>query len=567
MRFSILRRMIVFMTIVAMLASFAACGGKGNNEPAASTVAAESSAPASTVPEEVVDPLGKYDPAIEISSCIAIGPDCIFAEGEDINNNTWTRNYEADLGIKLKYDWTADGSQFGQKLNMVIASNDMPDFFVAGPEQIKMLTDSEQIWDLTSIYEKWASEDTKGYLTQDPIGFKSAHVDGKMMGLPLVDSSAASASLLWIRNDWLKNLNLQVPTNMQEVLAVAKAFATQDPDKNGKNDTFGLGANKDLWTAFSSLSGFFNSYHAYVGNSSFWLKDAGGQIVSGNNLPETRIALLALQGMFKDGLIDKEFGVKDNVKVAEDTASGKIGMQFGAWWNPDWPLNANKQKDPKADWLAYPIVSSDDKPALHGYGNYVSSYIVVNKDYEHPEAVVKMMNYWWNVIKNMSMENAQKYIFNVADPASNQVYYKYINIIGWEPNGKANSYMKVQDALKTGDTSKLGLEELEVIKYLDMYNKGDNAGWTAYTEMGPQGSYAAIIKVIEGAGLCSVFYGASTPVMAEKMPALTKMQNEVFTNIILGEPIENFDKFVTDWKKLGGDEITKEVNDWYAKNY
>jgi putative aldouronate transport system substrate-binding protein len=27
-------------------------------------------------------------------------------------------------------------------------------------------------------------------------------------------------------------------------------------------------------------------------------------------------------------------------------------------------------------------------------------------------------------------------------------------------------------------------------------------------------------------------------------------------------PVDEFDKFVDQWRKLGGDEITKEVNDW-----
>lgn len=43
------------------------------------------------------------------------------------------------------------------------------------------------------------------------------------------------------------------------------------------------------------------------------------------------------------------------------------------------------------------------------------------------------------------------------------------------------------------------------------------------------------------------------------------MQNEVFVKIILGESIDTFDQFVEDWKKLGGDQITQEVNEWYEQ--
>jgi len=43
------------------------------------------------------------------------------------------------------------------------------------------------------------------------------------------------------------------------------------------------------------------------------------------------------------------------------------------------------------------------------------------------------------------------------------------------------------------------------------------------------------------------------------------MATEVFTGIITGQkPLEAFDEFVSSWKAMGGDQITAEVNDWYA---
>ena len=64
--------------------------------------------------------------------------------------------------------------------------------------------------------------------------------------------------------------------------------------------------------------------------------------------------------------------------------------------------------------------------------------------------------------------------------------------------------------------------------------------------------------------LMEKFVGAPTPTMVERDATLKKLQNQVFVNIILGEPIETLDKFVKDWKQLGGDQITQEVNEWYA---
>ena len=42
------------------------------------------------------------------------------------------------------------------------------------------------------------------------------------------------------------------------------------------------------------------------------------------------------------------------------------------------------------------------------------------------------------------------------------------------------------------------------------------------------------------------------------------MELETFAKIIYGnEPLDKFDRFVSDWKSKGGDQIEKEVNEWY----
>jgi len=64
----------------------------------------------------------------------------------------------------------------------------------------------------------------------------------------------------------------------------------------------------------------------------------------------------------------------------------------------------------------------------------------------------------------------------------------------------------------------------------------------------------------------NAFYGAPTKVMSEKMPALNAMADETITRIIMGEPLDTFDEFVEKWRRMGGDEITAEVNDWYMMN-
>lgn len=61
----------------------------------------------------------------------------------------------------------------------------------------------------------------------------------------------------------------------------------------------------------------------------------------------------------------------------------------------------------------------------------------------------------------------------------------------------------------------------------------------------------------------SEFYGAPTPSMINFSATLNDLEDQTFTKIIMGDPIETFDEFVKQWKSLGGDAITKEVNEFH----
>lgn len=80
---------------------------------------------------------------------------------ETIDNNRWTKLYEDQLGIKIKYKWVVKGSptsdQYLQKINVTLASGDLPDVTPVNATQLKQLADSDQIEDMTELYEKYDS--------------------------------------------------------------------------------------------------------------------------------------------------------------------------------------------------------------------------------------------------------------------------------------------------------------------------------------------------------------------------------------------------------------------------
>jgi putative aldouronate transport system substrate-binding protein len=65
--------------------------------------------------------------------------------------------------------------------------------------------------------------------------------------------------------------------------------------------------------------------------------------------------------------------------------------------------------------------------------------------------------------------------------------------------------------------------------------------------------------------LFDAFVGAPTEAMIEKQIILNDLSHDAFINIILGNPLEEFDRFVEEWMILGGAQITAEVNQWYEE--
>lgn len=197
-------------------------------------------------PSAAVDesPLGKYDPPIELSfvrdlSDVVENNVLGVLKDETIDNNRWTKLYEDQLGIKIKYNWIVKGSQtsdqYLQKINVTLASGDLPDVTPVNATQLKQLADSDQLEDMTALYEKYASPFTKKVLSGEGTSvFDAATFDGKLMAIPSLESSIERSMYIWIRTDWLEKLGMQPPKTMADVLAISEAFAGKDPDGNGK---------------------------------------------------------------------------------------------------------------------------------------------------------------------------------------------------------------------------------------------------------------------------------------------------------------------------------------------
>jgi putative aldouronate transport system substrate-binding protein len=83
--------------------------------------------------------------------------------------------------------------------------------------------------------------------------------------------------------------------------------------------------------------------------------------------------------------------------------------------------------------------------------------------------------------------------------------------------------------------------------------------------MSSVGSYSVLKKYIDQKRvIITMDRGIGTPTMIEKGSTLDDMRDDAITHLIMGAPLDQFDKFVADWKKLGGEDIMREMRKAYA---
>lgn len=257
--------------------------------------------------------------------------------------------------------------------------------------------------------------------------------------------------------------------------------------------------------------------------------------------------------------MDKEFTVKDNNKVIEDITNGKVGITFGGSDVGFW-VTYNLTKNNADEYFMPYDVPTADKDPLFLQGNFpVYEYVVINKEAEHPEAVIKMMN--------LFCERFADGRFNEPE-YKETVMWSYPPATQTDPTNEYASYVNVSTALTTGDDSVLTPQQpfyTAAKKWMDEKDTiTDTTAYGRYVQMGPEGAYSILSRYVdEDRILLDKKAGATPENYAKVSETLSTTQVDSFTKIIMGESVDDFDSFVENWLKLGGEAATKEMNDTF----
>ncbi|WP_168120029.1 extracellular solute-binding protein [Paenibacillus sp. HB172176] len=553
------RKLAAIIAIVLGMTSVAACSSSGEKEkeaePEKSSVESKYSAPFED---------GKYDPPVSISAVYAVGPAVTFKNGESIENNVHTRWAKENLGIDINYLWTAStqNQAYITKLRLMLSANqEFPDVIpVRGGDVAQELIDSGKVMEVGELFDKFAGKAWKDAMAEDPTVWYPYMRDGKKYGLPVLDYSQNQDAVLWIREDWLKKLNLEAPTTIDELEKVMDAFTNQDPDGNGKKDTYGLAyAGKNGFVGgMASAAWIFGAYGAIP--QQWNLKD--GQLEYGSIDPGVKQGLAKMKEWVDKGYMPQDVGLYTPAQANEQYNKGSVGIIAGPLWY-DGPAGiASVAKNvPGAEVKAYPVPAGPDGKRGTNSTPGVNGVVLLNKDMKNPDAFFVYWNYLFENYANPAPGGefeygfAQGYDWDMVDGTPTSARDKVPG--GWVPADKYTLTFEGAriPSLQSQTYLKLASGKAPETPFEKKISESVAKSWI---EAG------AIVEEQKSIAKPNVFTGPKTKTMLSKQELLNTMELEAFTKIIYGKvPLDDFDKFVTQWKSTGGDQITKEVNDWY----
>ncbi|SFT14901.1 extracellular solute-binding protein [Paenibacillus sp. BC26] len=538
-----------------LVGTVAGCTGNNNDNGSSDSASKDDSLPASN---------GKFTPEVTMTTARGVGGDVVFKNGDTMENNVHTRWAKDTLGIDIKYLWTVadQNGALDTKLRLSLSANEpFPDVLPLRSDLVAQdLIDSGKFADGGALFDKYASDAWKAAMNEAPSAWYPYMRDGKRIGIPILERAYNADTVLWIREDWLKKLNLKAPTTIDELDAVMDAFVNQDPDGNDKKDTYGMAVGfKDRFNGWGSTVDWVLGAYGALPNQ--WNEDKDGKLVYGSVQPEAKLGLTKLHDWMAKGYITKEAGIMDEVKPTESFVAGKTGIVAGPYWMVAWPIGAVKDNVPGAEIKAYPIPAGPNGTVMrHGTpGN--NGVVLINKDMKHPEIFFAYQNYLFDHYANpakgdpMEFGMHQGYDYDLVD---NKPVY------GADIPGGAIEVEKYSLTFDGAIIPSLNMKTLAAL----------GAGKAPESPFEVKNSHGYAPEMLAAAGVVmqqvdashpDKFIGAPTPTMKAKGEFLNKLVLETYNKMIYGDiPIDHFEDFVTQWKQSGGDQMTAEANDWYA---
>ncbi|OMD42311.1 hypothetical protein BSK56_25795 [Paenibacillus borealis] len=506
---------------------------------------------------------GKYDPPITISIAKQQDENAgKYINGESLNDNVLTRWGKEHLGIQIETTLLGgDATQYNTKLRLALTGSEkLPDVLPVYDTSLENdLIQSGLVKDITEDISKYMPNRLKEIYKEYPTAFNPVIQDGKVYGMPIAPNLTEGQVML-IRQDWLDKLNLKAPTTLDEFEKVIAAFTNDDPDGNGKQDTYGFDfSGKDSYNT-GWVSDSVMIFSAYTGKHlpGQWYSE-DGKLTYGSVSEGTKDALAKLRDWYSKGYLNKELATQGAWDALADFTEGKAGIIIGRPWlyGSVKDVETNVQG---AKISAYPTISGDSGDKTYQSGQQNDGVFMFNKDFNNMEAFFLYYDKLYDAAfgtGDFKYGYAEGYDY---DTVNGEVVFdsKKFNT----PMDAAQGVGKMSFTKNTPSVDGPGKSFYDLAQGA----KPDNGVLMRSAANDPTAKDGYVISYENRDVLLpNAFNGPPTKTMQTSWEQLNTMEKETFTKIIYSkEPLEAYDTFVKQWHDKGGTQITEEVNEWYT---
>lgn len=222
---------------------------------------------------------------------------------------------EEATNTSIDFQWVPDASR-NERMTTALASQELADIVTFTDLQntsVRNALESGLFWDLTDYLDAFPN---LSQISQERR--ITASIEGRLYGVPL--ERWASRRGFTMRQDWLDNLGLDVPTTMDELFEVARAFTEDDPDGNGIDDTVGFVGRSE----FLAMS-FVNTL-TYMGGPNRWRVEADGSFTHAYETEAWIDNMNWWREIVDNGFIQADFLVTATADQDQLFAQGRGGM-------------------------------------------------------------------------------------------------------------------------------------------------------------------------------------------------------------------------------------------------
>ena len=310
--------------------------------------------------------------------------------GDSFVNNEFLKELEEKTNVKI--EWQVQSlNDWGEQKGIMLSGGELPDIIIGFQtfNDADIMNNLNLFLPLNNLIEDYMPNYAKAMEEMPDLKkiviFPDGNIYSMSKNMPL---RPVSCNQPIINKTWLDNLNLEVPTTLDELYTVLKAFKDEDANGNGDpNDEIPISGSKGLSMELLNPFGItdINGFKLMVNDDN--------TLTFYPTSEAYKEGIKWLNKLYSEGIIDQETFTQDDTMLSakrQDPNVSRVGFEYA--WTPD----SNFGQWSSEYIVIAPIIGSDGKQYTGGDPNGVSSIkrneALITTACKYPEAAARWLD-------------------------------------------------------------------------------------------------------------------------------------------------------------------------------